>query len=404
MLARNASEVTSHACTFVRTGKYQADEAAGRFTTALWTTRRPGGFLRNLGGGAIADDASVTDYQIGGEAWAIGPIGEPWRVDPGSLATLGRASVGGDAPGIDVEPHANYSANDRCWTSFRRHVGLTTSLSAVTRAADGTIKATASFKSPRPYFMHDYFATQNWVVWYLQPVLLRFGRLAMGLASFADGFAGRPDLATLIVACPRSGGDPIIIEAPARFMFHTVNAFEWAEGEIVLDFIGCDDPGIFIGGEPVLRTILQGRDDNHGPPGEYFRYTIDPRQQNLREERLFTGNHEFPVVTDKEAQRPHSVAFSTTANPGCVFHHRLTAFNMRSGACDSFDFGHDTVVSEPIHVPGPDGGWLLAVVALGREGVRPSADPARRGPSQRTGGAGEARPTHSYHHPRIMAG
>ena len=350
-------------CRFVQTDKFKEESAAGRFKYASWTTRAPGGVLKNLGGNLSKDDASVTAYPIGEDIWVDGPISAPWRVDSETLETLGLAPSLLN-PGEDVEPHAKYDAASGTWTFFSRKVGRKTELSAITIDRSGRVVGRASFISPRACFMHDFFVTAHYAIWMFQPVFLRLTGFLMGMNSFLDGFDWRPQEGVILAVLRKDGSEPpIFIDAPGRFMWHSVNAYELGD-EIVADFVGYDDPGMWVGEDPILRTVMRDEPGRHGPNGQFRRYIIDPRRASVREELILDDNMEFPVVAEKEGCRPYTFFYTAAADPGCAFHHRIARVAPGSGETVSFDFGQTSIVCEPIFVSKPgrsDSGWLLTV-------------------------------------------
>lgn len=72
---------------FVNTPKLQAEEEAGKYLHATWTTRRPGGVLSNLMGGDISSQAGVTVYPVNGKIAARDEGGATFLLDPETLET-----------------------------------------------------------------------------------------------------------------------------------------------------------------------------------------------------------------------------------------------------------------------------------------------------------------------------
>ncbi|MBV8652517.1 MAG: carotenoid oxygenase family protein [Alphaproteobacteria bacterium] len=64
---------------FVRTPKFNAEEAAGAFRFATWSMRRQGGLIANLGGGSVRSQAGVTVYPFDNGLYAFDESARPLR-------------------------------------------------------------------------------------------------------------------------------------------------------------------------------------------------------------------------------------------------------------------------------------------------------------------------------------
>ena len=79
---------------FVRTEKFDLEEAEDRFAYATWTTQAPGGRIANLFGSSIGNQAGVSVHEKGGELFAFDESSLPHVLDPETLQTKGTSRMG----------------------------------------------------------------------------------------------------------------------------------------------------------------------------------------------------------------------------------------------------------------------------------------------------------------------
>ena len=138
---------------FVRTEKYVAEEQAGRVLLPTWTTRAPGGMLRNMGN-RIKSQAGVTTLVKNGCLFAFDEVSLPYGLDPDTLETRGEQQVGPPAIRTDYKAHTKTDAKTGEWLLLGMQYGPRTYLDLVVRGADGepTSSSTAERRHVHPIF------------------------------------------------------------------------------------------------------------------------------------------------------------------------------------------------------------------------------------------------------------
>ena len=172
---------------FVETPKYLEEEAAGRFNHATWTTRRPGGVLANVGGGGIETQAGVTIYNVGRKLLAIDELGLPFELDPHTLATKGTYQVGEPGKASDFKAHTKFDAATGEWLLCGTEYGPSMRLHIIVHAPGGALKSHVVVPTPRQVYVHDFFATENYILFNLHPVDVSLFSFLAGLKSLTDG-------------------------------------------------------------------------------------------------------------------------------------------------------------------------------------------------------------------------
>lgn len=349
---------------FVRTRKYHAEQDAGRFVMPTWTTRAPGGMIRNVGN-KIRSQAGVTVVLKNGCLYAFDEVGLPYGLDPDTLETWGERQVGPADMHIDYKAHTKTDGRNGQWLLLGVEHGPRTWLDLVVRDAGGAQLSHQRVASPRPSYIHDWFFTERYVVILLHPVELSLPRFLAGLASFTDSLQWRPQKGNMVVVLDRAGANPpVFLETDACFMWHSLNAFDMGDS-IVADFVGYDAPDHFLGEKAAFRMIMEGKPGLQQNKGLLRRYIINVPRKGLAQDRLSEENHEFPMVDASVAGHRHRFGYFTTSGDATVFHNGLARVDTDSGHREAIFVDDAAHLGEPVFVrdslSATEQGWLLTV-------------------------------------------
>lgn len=358
---------------FVRTAKFVEEEAAGRFIYPSWSTQAPGGFFANFwAGGRIKNQAGVTVYRWRNCLYAFDEVGLPYELDPETLATVGESSLGLSREFTIYAAHSKMDPQTGEWLHFGIHYGPSPLLHVTIFAPDGALRMHRAIPLPRFVYMHDWLVSDRHLIFNLHPAEIEFWGFQLGLRSMAESLRWRPEKGNLVMVVDREGDKaPLLLETPACFMWHSLNACEQG-GEIIADFVGYRNPDHFIGKDPVVSAVMAGRTGEHAYPGELRRYLINPAARTIRQEMLDRGSYEWPRVN--ELHRCHGYRFGYLAKtaPGEFFWRLLCRVDMRTGRTASYNFGPGLYCTEPVFVPLPgfsyrpdaaeEPGWILSEV------------------------------------------
>jgi carotenoid cleavage dioxygenase len=225
---------------FVRTLGLAAEQAAGR---QLWSgiAERPEHAARSDGWGARGrmKDASSTDVvvQRGVALTSFYQCGDLYRLDPLTLADLGRESWGGRFPreGVSAHTKVDEATGELLFFNYGKeppymHHGVV--------SPDGELVHYVDVPLPGPRLPHDMAFTERWVILNDCPLFWDPAALAKGV--HANRFF--PELPTRFAILPRRRpGEIRWFEAAPTFVLHWINAFEDGD-EIVLDGFFQHDP------------------------------------------------------------------------------------------------------------------------------------------------------------------
>jgi len=346
---------------FVRTPKFIEEEAAGELKYATWTTRAPGGMLSNLGANKIESQAGVTIYAFGDKVYAFDEMNPGFEVDPDTLETLGSKQMGRDDTHVGIKAHTKFDPQTGDWIFAGGRYGRTMELHTLIYDKAGRVKEQHVFESPRQCYFHDFFVSENYVIFLLHPLEISLMGFLGGTRSFTDSLVWNRDLANLIAVCPKAGGEPRIFEAPASFMWHSLNAFE-EKGKLIMDFTGYQEPDHFVGEDAFLYNIMEGRMGRSEFPGKIRRYEADLATGRLTETILNHESHDFAMMDPRLVGLRHRVAYFSSGDFADMGR-SLSRLDYETGDFRTFDFGDMVQVGEPIFAPAPGGqiddGWLL---------------------------------------------
>ncbi|TAN13175.1 MAG: carotenoid oxygenase [Burkholderiaceae bacterium] len=347
---------------FVRTPKFIAEQAAGCFMHPTWTTRASA-WRRNWGGN-IPSQAGVTVEMANGVLSASDEVAPRFEIDPVSLET--RAPFGVGLPDRDdgLKAHTRHLAasGDCLFVSTRMGRGGM-QIDFMRHRRDGTRVATPTVPAPRMVYVHDFAATERYAIVALHPAFMRPLRFLTGFTSLTDSLAWRPQAGNLVLLIDLATGQATRYRAPTAWIWHFANA--WEEGDaVVVDFVGYDDAGHFLGPDAQLTAVMQGHIGVPGAPGVLRRQVLKPGADHVEETVIARGNVEFPSVDGALGGKRHRRVYVNSSAPWAgALHSGVAAIDVERATTDAFDFGAHMHAGEPVFVPrqggAPDQGWLV---------------------------------------------
>jgi carotenoid cleavage dioxygenase len=217
---------------------------------------------------------------------------------------------------------------------------------------DGRVRRTVDVPVPGKPMVHDCALTERWVAIFDLPCTFDAEVATKG----AFPYVWNPDYGARVGLLPREGQASQVrwFEVPLCYVFHPLNAFELADGQVVLDVVR--HPKMF------ARDVLG---PNEGAP-TLDRWILDPASGKLREERLDDRGQEFPRHDERRVGRPIRYAYTAAFEPGPSFG-PLLKHDLAKRSTELHDEGPSRAFLEPVFVPqtpdaAEDDGWVLAYV------------------------------------------
>lgn len=303
---------------FVRTAGYQKEQRAGK---ALYpgTFGNPQPFW--AGGTKPKNVANTNVIWWGGRLLALWEGGQPYKLDPLSLGTAGATELNGLIPfGESFSAHPRYCANSDRLVNFGVNPSPLTGTAVRLFEFDRTFALCeppgaqeVNFKGIFGLF-HDVGLTKNYFVFTVAPQSLDNSKgldLLLGRKAVAEAIkfdASKP--AVMAVVSRKTGALVASVEVDTHFNFHYANAYEDANGRVVVDTVRADR--LELGemeagrrtGQPVWETVDLARD---APPSVMYRYTLDPKEGAWLGPavRLSERPVEFPTVNPRVSAKEH---------------------------------------------------------------------------------------------------
>lgn len=361
---------------FVRTAKFEAETEAGHLLLPTWSTQAPGGIWKNLGGG-IDNQAGVSVVPRSGRLFAFDDHRAPYEIDPDSLATVGLSWIGMEAGSTVFSAHSIIDGVSGEWILFGIEYGKQAVLHLTILSPENALVWHRSHPLPSHTYLHDFLATSKYLIINLHPAEIDLVSYLSGRHSMTSSLRWRPELGNQVLVFERlSDRPPQSFAAPAAWMWHAVNAYD-VDGKIVADFIGYDNPDHFLGSDPAMFAIMEGRRGTFDAPGTLRRYTIDLDAAELHEEIIRAECHEFPIVNPALRCHRHLVAYFASIEGDDAFFNSIARVHTGSGERQVFRFPTHHYCGEPVFAPRPteggrddggrDAGWLLSQVYDGVE-------------------------------------
>jgi carotenoid cleavage dioxygenase-like enzyme len=308
----------------------------------------------DMAGRSLAAPNNTHVIGLADRTWALVEAGSPPVELTAELDTLGVNAFFGTLVdgGFSAHPKVDPDSGDlhaMCysWPAWCDH------LQYVHVGADGKVRRTVEVPVPGMPMVHDMSLTANYAVVYDLPVTVH---LEMATAGAPFPFAWNDDYQPRVGLLPRAGSasDIIWCEAPSCYVFHPMNAYEDADGRVVID---------------LCRYHRMFDRDRNGPFGDSVatldRWSIDPRARRVSETRIDDRGQEFPRCHPALSSKPYRFGYSVAVADGGF--PRIFKHDLKSGLSVAFELGAGRHAGEPYFVPrdgadSEDDGYLMCFV------------------------------------------
>jgi carotenoid cleavage dioxygenase len=222
-------------------------------------------------------------------------------------------------------------------------------------SAQGELLRTVPIELPIGGMIHDFAITENYTIFPHLPLTFSLERMQRGEPAMMFEF-DRPSRFGIV---PRHGDNSDIrwFEAPACYIFHTMNAYE--EGDEVI-LIACR-----MSSTNVLNTSSQ---DPTSDIPLLHRWRFNLRTGAVAEEKLDDVPAEFPRINENLTGRKNQYGYAgkMAKNPQPLFD-GIIKYNFSNGQSQTHEFGEGRYGGEAIFAPSlnastEDDGWVLTFV------------------------------------------
>lgn len=231
--------------------------------------------------------------------------------------------------------------------------------------AQGQLLDTRPIDVPGPTMMHDFAITEHHIVWMDLPVV--FDQALAGRGGMPYRWEEEYGARLGVMSRAHGSIDVRWYDIDLCYVFHVGNAYEDAQGHIVLDAVRYDHAGF----ENVWGGI-GGPTSPSGPPGAtepgrsqvpavLHRWTLDSATGRATESQLDDRAAEFPTHNENLTGRPNRYLY-TVSGDGIAKH------DLIGHTSDAHETPGSDYAGEAVFVPAADGisedeGWLLSLVS-----------------------------------------
>ena len=222
---------------------------------------------------------------------------------------------------------------------------------------DGELKRDVAIPVQHGPMIHDCAITQSKVIILDLPVTFSVARVLKGSGL---PYAWNARHQARVGVLPRNGGSADVRWYPIDpcFVFHTCNAYDLDNGDIMLDVVVH---------ARVFEHSTQGPLENQ--PITFERWTLENATGRVRRQVISREPQEFPRLDERLTSKPYRYAYAITVNPdaGQPVANSLLRHDLQSGETLRHDYGEGWSSGEVVFVPRSaaakeDEGWLLSYV------------------------------------------
>jgi carotenoid cleavage dioxygenase-like enzyme len=351
---------------FVRTEKFKAERHARR---ALFGSYRNPFTDEDVVSGLDRTTANTSVIWYDRRLLALKEDGLPHELDPFTLETLGKFNFHGSlrTPTVTAHPKIDPASRKMFFYGFESAGLATPDVALCVGDSEGRLLHEEWFVPPYGALIHDFAMTENFVIFPIMPTTANIERMRAG----GDHWAWDPSQPMYLGIVPKALGACAIryFRGPARWSFHTMNAFE--HGSLVyLDTTAAHSNGFF-------RHIDGNPPDSEKGEFRLTRWTCDlaSPEDCFTEVQLNDLPSDFYTVDSRFVGKAYRYGFMAVKDPSRPVNgignprpfNSIGRIDVRSGEVNLWYAGEESSVQEPVFVQkspdAPEGlGYLLAVV------------------------------------------
>ena len=351
---------------FVQTAGYLAEQKAGKILyRGVFGTQKPGGWLANIFDLKIKNIANTNVIYWGKKLLALWEAAEPYSLNPQTLETLGNEYFNGVlSKGEAFSAHPRIDPNGTL-VNFAIKPGLSTTITIFELNTNGEITSKQNYSVPGFCFIHDFVITENYCIFFQNPVDFNPIPFALGISSAAQCIKFQKNQPTRIIIIPRKtqSENVKVLETQAGFIFHHVNAFE-VGNEIIIDSICYESLTEVEPNSDYRKTDF----DTNSPP-QLWRFNLNLSENKVQNQLIDPRPTEFPTIHPNYVGKSYRYLYSAAAHQSTVNAPLQAIFkvDLESGRKQLWSAAPRGFIGEPIFIPRPnsqteDDGWLIALV------------------------------------------
>lgn len=370
---------------YIRTPKFQLERAArralfGRYRNKFTDDPRVQNVLTRT-------TANTHVIYHANKLMALKEDGLPFELDIETLDTLGIVDYHGTyrCPTHTAHPKADSATGELVGYGYEAKGNATPDIYSWAVDRTGRVTEEVLFKAPWAYMIHDFWVTDNYVVFPINGLKASLEQMETGGEHFYYDDNLDYQLLGVLPLRDAKPEDAKWFKTPRGCYAHTINGYE-ENGQLVLDasvWTDCHFP---------FFPNSRGKKFSTDPTSlraPVIRYLFNPNTTSTNEiiypdQVLCEGVNEFGRIGDRLLGKKYSNFWALQVDPASPVHandhetvpapgfNTLTHYNFDTGKMQSYRHRDDTTFQEPIFVPRYDGappedGYVLVLVDLFRE-------------------------------------
>jgi carotenoid cleavage dioxygenase-like enzyme len=324
---------------WVRTEKYELERAAGES-------------LFGVLGNPMTADPSVAEEHYntanthvvwhGNKLLALMEGTIAVELEPDSLKTVGNFDYDGQIDGpITAHPKFDHATGEMIFFGNQAKGQFSEYLRLNVADKNGKLITNEMIEAPFPSFAHDFFVTENYVVFPVYPLVFDLERaINSGIP-----MAWEPDRGAHFGVMPRNGTakDVRWFDMEARWSFHMVNAWE-ENGKIIADVCASNATQF----APKADGTMADESEGLSPRLRRWTFDLAGDSKGVAEEMLDGDNSgEFPRTDDRFMTRKHRHVYMGGSTEEQLVFNQIMHYDMQTGSLKRWGDG-SYMMGEPI--------------------------------------------------------
>jgi carotenoid cleavage dioxygenase-like enzyme len=282
---------------FLRSEEYEHVTEKGELKHDQFGTTAPSSIWDRLTGlmnPELTDNASISVDRIGTDPIAITETPHAVGFDAETLETTGRIEQNDGLSLTGSLGHPHYDFDREMVINMGVRFGRTSEYVLFERPTDSHIRRKiGGFEIDRPAYFHSFGLTDQYAILIEPPFRLNRTALLRD-RPFIENYSWDDEAASRFLIFDRQSGE--VVSTPRVdpcFVFHHVNAFEEpASSTVVVDVIAFENSEVI---QSLSLDRLRSREEPV-PGGELRRYYLPVKNGGIKEQTLFDGPMEFPMI------------------------------------------------------------------------------------------------------------
>ncbi|WP_069163789.1 carotenoid oxygenase family protein [Nocardia altamirensis] len=345
---------------YVRTRHFTHGQRSDRIRYRGVGTQIPGGPPANIGR-LPANVANTNIVNYDGGLLALWEFGNPHRIDPDTLDTLGAFDFDGRLGFLGAfSAHPKWDPDTGEMYNFGLDLLPTPRIRTYKVDRSGRLRPLATVPMLDLVWNHDFALTRKYLVFVLDPLLPDLSKIVPATHTFIDSLRFKKSKGTRFLLVPKAGGRPRIVEHQALLHFHLTNAYDDGD-DVVVELVRFDTAWHEIRRltNAINTAVPEGV---RFPDSRLMQYRIT-RGGTVIERELTDRSVEFPQYDWRQSTRKHRYSYLAGKSADARVYDSIIKVDQQTGAETRCEFPISSV-GEPLFVPrtpeaDEDDGWLL---------------------------------------------